>query len=240
MRKDMYKIIVERPRGGAGFTMNRSRHSDPDDLPHQVGMRKFRDLNGTRSKYLNENLAPLRRYLFKQVGRPWDRVYSEIRENLEADNVVQRHVLDHLDDYVVRNVAIGKKGEWLNGNPECWSPDLPWHQPLYVDPRDGLLKKSAKLWKKLGVKPPRTRWAYGQERVDHERKKISEHTELLRLSGIWYEIHYGRIENARADEFAYDKVSHKRVPAASRHVVRKRQLSRSELVCEGLENIELV
>src|SRR5438309_9686382 len=30
-------------------------------------------------KWLNENLAPLRRYLESNVGRPWSKVYAEIR-----------------------------------------------------------------------------------------------------------------------------------------------------------------
>ncbi len=239
MRKDMYKVIVERPRRGAGFSMNRSRHSDADDLPHQVGMRKFRDLNGTRSKWLNENLAPLKRFLMKQVGRPWDKVYSEIRENLEADNVVQRHVLDHLDDYVVRNVAVGRFGEWLNGNPEGWAPGRPWWQPLYVDPNDGILKKSAKLWKKLGIEPRPRRWKAKDGPHEVERKRISQEAEVRRIGGVWYEIHYGVLENVHPGHFVYDKVTHQRVPAQKRHAVRKRQLSTRELADQGLENVPL-
>ena len=49
-------------------------------------------------KLLNENLAPLRRYLERQVGRPWDKVYSEIAEGLRVASTVQRHVRDHLRD----------------------------------------------------------------------------------------------------------------------------------------------
>jgi hypothetical protein len=40
-------------------------------------------------KALNENLAPLRRYLLKQIGRPWNKVFSEICQNLRVDSVVQ-------------------------------------------------------------------------------------------------------------------------------------------------------
>jgi hypothetical protein len=52
------------------------------------------------AKELNENLSPLRRYLERQVGRPWNKVYSEIAEHLRPDNVVQQHVRDHLRNFV--------------------------------------------------------------------------------------------------------------------------------------------
>ncbi len=53
-----------------------------------------------KTKWLNENLAPLKRFLGKQVGRPWDKVYSEIAENLKPTSTVQQHVRDHIEDFV--------------------------------------------------------------------------------------------------------------------------------------------
>jgi hypothetical protein len=44
--------------------------------------------------------APLRRFLKRQVGRPWDKVYSEIAAHLRADNTVRQHVRDHLRNFV--------------------------------------------------------------------------------------------------------------------------------------------
>ena len=139
MRKDMFKVIVERPRGGARFRVNRSRLTSDEALPKRVGMKRFRSINRTDTKWLNENLAPLKRYLMKQVGRPWNKVYSEICENLDANNTVKQHVRDHLQDFIVTKVAIGRDGEWLNGNayPSWRAAHKTWHQPLYVDPNDG-------------------------------------------------------------------------------------------------------
>src|SRR5947209_3737612 len=98
MREDMAKVIVERPRIKPRNT-RKGRRVDPDDLPAYEGMRRAHAWRGER-KQLNENLAPLRRYLAKQVGRPWDKVYSEISTHLRVDNVVQQHVRDHLHDFV--------------------------------------------------------------------------------------------------------------------------------------------
>ncbi len=160
MRKDMFKVIVERPRQGARFRINRARLSDHEALPKRVGMKRFRTLNRTDTKWLNENLAPLKRYLMKQTGRPWNKVFSEICENLDANNTVKQHVRDHLQDYVVTKVAIGRNGEWMSGNGwPSWrgASHMRWHQPLYVDPDDGILKRSDKLWNKRGVEKKRTR-----------------------------------------------------------------------------------
>ena len=94
MRKDMAKVLVERPRlGGQGCRKGR-RARDPDLLPKFKGMRRFREEQGD-SKYLNENLAPLWRYLERQIGRPWDSVWSDICAHLRPTSTVQQHVRDH-------------------------------------------------------------------------------------------------------------------------------------------------
>lgn len=74
MREDMYKVIVERPRRGGSYSRDGRRFRASEDAPTKVGMRK-----GYGSlKYLNENLAPLRRYLERQAGRPWNLVFSDV------------------------------------------------------------------------------------------------------------------------------------------------------------------
>ena len=77
MRSDMAKVIVERPRIPA-FKSRKGRRQALEDLPVQEGMRRARALRGDL-KELNENLKPLRRYLERQVGRRWDKVYSRDR-----------------------------------------------------------------------------------------------------------------------------------------------------------------
>jgi hypothetical protein len=126
MREDMARVIVERPRLGGGRT-RKGRAIAFDDLPAQEGMRRRYGRFGDR-KMLNENLAPLRRYLDRQVGRPWDAVYSEIARHLRPDNAVQQHVRDHLADFVA-----------VTPHPRRYRF---WHEPFHVDPRDGLLKRT--------------------------------------------------------------------------------------------------
>ena len=94
MREDMARVIVERPRINPRNT-RKGRARSLDELPPHEGMRRAQALRGDR-KQLNEILAPLRRYLESQVGRPWSKVYAEIAAGLRVDSTVQQHVRDHL------------------------------------------------------------------------------------------------------------------------------------------------
>jgi hypothetical protein len=138
----MAKVIVERPRFlDTNPRKGRARHWD--DLPSRQGMRRAHVERGC-AKNFNENLKPLRRYLERQVGRPWDKVYSEIAARLRVSSTVQQHVRDHLRDFVA-----------LHPRRRCWRVVLPggrrevrsflWHEPLYVDPATGLLKRTRDL-----------------------------------------------------------------------------------------------
>jgi hypothetical protein len=142
MREDMSRVIVERPRLGGGRT-RKGRARAPDDLPKQEGMRRPHLRSGDW-KTLNENLAPLRRYLERQAGRPWDKVYSEIARHLRVDNTVQQHVRDHLSDFVAVKPRRRSGKAYLAGGGNARRDRL-WYQPLYVDPKDGLLKRTDRL-----------------------------------------------------------------------------------------------
>ncbi len=137
MRADMAKVIVERPRRVERAT-RRGRALGADDLPSHEGMRAphVRNWGG---KVLNENLAPLRRYLERQVGRKWDRVYAEISVHLRPTSAVQQHVRDHLHHFVAvkpRRIHFPMK---QRSGMDIWS------QPFYVDRRTGLLCRTDRL-----------------------------------------------------------------------------------------------
>jgi hypothetical protein len=123
----MAKVIVERPRRGhdfrARFLKGRSKALqigwEQDSLPVIEAMKA--NYNRKFSKSLNENLAPLRRFLFSRVGRPWHEVHTEIRKNLSVTNAVQMHVWQHVPDIVEANPL------WIGGRP--------YHSMWYADPR---------------------------------------------------------------------------------------------------------
>jgi hypothetical protein len=175
MRSDMARVIVERPRIPA-FNSRKGRQRPLEDLPSHEGMRRSRALCGDR-KDLNENLTPLRRYLERQVGRPWSKVYSEIAAHLRVDSTVQQHVRDHLRDFVA------VKPRRLNHG---WHPvgrENLWWQPLYVDPVNGLLCRTDRLPEEKARRRARRRSPAPVDRIS-----LGEDRELRLISSIWYEV----------------------------------------------------
>jgi hypothetical protein len=151
MRPDMAKVIVERPRPGSCARgpgkgeKRRAQRLGLEELPRREGIQGHCRAN---PKSLNEHLGPLRRYLDRQAGRPWDAVFSEICAHINRASAVQDHVRDHVDDYVVTNVVL------LDGVP-CYAGPARWRgrygEPivrrrwgprLYVCPRTRLLRRA--------------------------------------------------------------------------------------------------
>ncbi|MBX9789337.1 MAG: hypothetical protein K2Y37_10520 [Pirellulales bacterium] len=178
MRADMAKVIVERPRVGSrsrqaakGY-QKRLQRWGLEEAPRREGMYA----RGGRTKSLNEHLGPLRRYLRKQVGRPWNLVFSEICQNIRLDSAVQSHVRDHVWDYVelqvieIDGVPCYGAG-WLHGRPiATWG-----RQFLYVCPRTGLLRE---------IKPQ----ARMRQAVEVTHVRIDAERVWWRMGEIWFEV----------------------------------------------------
>ena len=137
----MAKVIVERPRIGSRLPHKgkgydrRTAHLDGDDQPKRERMK----LRGGYGKCLNEHLSPLRRYLEKQVGKPWSKIFADVCRYLDRNSAVQDHVRDHLNDYVATRIVV------INGQL-CHAASYGIGRPLrslyYVCPRTGILKKN--------------------------------------------------------------------------------------------------
>ena len=212
MREDMAKVIVERPRIVDSFA-HKGRLRPFDELPKQLGMRRSQRERGGY-KMLNENLNPLRRFLERQVGRPWNKVYSEIAARLRADNTVQQHVRDHLDDFVETRPRRGVR-PWYR-----WGDGL-WYQPLYVDPRDGILKRTDRL-----PEARKRREERRSRKAPVDRIELSLLHELRRIKGIWYDVSLDFLPEYLVTAHTPDR----------RYVTAKRQLSKKELRRLGLTN----
>jgi hypothetical protein len=145
MRSDMHKVIVERPRYGSRETARVKLRNDRASEQDRgfIGHRRHILTQGHDDKGSSDNLRPLARYLWKQRGRPWNKVYSEICAGSNIASTVQRHLREHLDDLVMLQLSRGRRGEWIyRGKSLAAEPIRTWYPPLYVDPRDGLLKDS--------------------------------------------------------------------------------------------------
>jgi len=250
MREDMFKVIVERPRWG-------SRHAPKsklryDKLPRRkraTGRRMVKEHSGY-TKCLNENLAPLKRYLHKQVGRPWDKVYSEICEHLDTNSTVKQHVRDHLSDFVLIKVTVDREGDFMAMRSGWSRPSRPehWWAELYVDPEDGLIKRTDKLCRKLGVKHYRTKLREDRKRraqgwrFDHDLRVLTETRFLVKLNGCWFQVDsdhppadsYGRRMQGRD---LVEALAEKRVTDDQKwKIIAKQQLNKKQLRAHKLSN----
>jgi hypothetical protein len=178
MREDMAKVLVQRPRL-IDSAARRGRIVPDKLMPKSIGLRRgVREAGGF--KQLNENLKPLRRYLERQVGRPWNKVFSEIAANLKSSSTVQQHVRDHIKDFVELHPM---------ADALIW-PGIGWRRRrgLYVDPRDGLLKRTdRRVWAKARVNRP----VAAPAPVD--AVSLTEDRELRRLQGLWFEVRLAQL-----------------------------------------------
>lgn len=236
MRDDMFKVIVERPRHGVRAAPRIKARLDPAPGRSKVGMKRAALEQVGWRKELNENLSPLRRYLWKQRNRPWSKVYSEICAKIDARHTVKQHVRDHLEDLIVTRVSRGRDGTLLGQGR--WDRPWPLHdcrQALYVDPCDGIIKETARLRRKLGL-PAERRWRREPAPQDEDVVVVNEMEELRRIGGIWYALRFMQDRGAPAKARIFDLLERKPVWPGERHAVAKLQLSKVELAEYGLSN----
>lgn len=150
MRSDMFKVIVERPRWGASHASSPKLKRTKDRTLKHIGHKRHAFENAPYTKSLNENLAPLVRFLRSRRGQPWDNVFSEICERLDTGSTVKMHVREHLEDFVLTRISIGRHGEWMFEGEVLGAHGM-WfrRREFFVDPDDGILKDYALLAKRL-------------------------------------------------------------------------------------------
>lgn len=246
MRKDMSKVIVERPRFNsrakndyAGEVKQWQKGIQNDDFfPKRISTSRKRRY---QPKELNENLAPLRKFLLSRVGQNWNKVYSEIREGIKVDSAVQLHILQHLSYYVAIDVKIWEDGAVTD------SKGAEIYDIVYVNPKTMCLCENKNYHRR-----------YIADKKEAKYVKIKDKN-FRQLNDIWYEVQLQSIqpENKRvglaADRHywfgvAYDVILKKRVSfddmwrehGAYRYSVSKRQLNSKEIKRYGLRTKESI
>lgn len=249
MREDMFKVIVERPRlvNSNDYSRDGRKFRNDENAPSRLGMKRGYT---QRPKWLNENLAPLKRYLEQQVGRPWDKVYSEIRAPIDARSTVKQHILQHIGDFVAIDthwvesndggkVVIRKWRWWQFGD----TPLKDVNVELFVHPRTGILLRNRHFVPLNRRLKERREMKKARESVD--RRDLDERRQLRRIDGIWYEVTLGQLPApcVQANDIVYDAcwdavrkewVSRQQ-GNADKYAVSKRQLGAKELKKYGLD-----
>lgn len=116
MRADFNKVVNDKTRRGSknpslktGQKLNvnlRPSDDEFEDQPKRAPESKRRQY-GYDSKFHRTNLAPLKGFLRKNVGRPWDKVYSEFRTAIDPRTKTGDHLISELRSLVEEHCTIG-------------------------------------------------------------------------------------------------------------------------------------
>lgn len=211
MRADLTKVLCEHERVRSWDKFHNYRHDkdfdiavndddydDEDDEPftgvgsgHRESMKK-RYVHGGWPKEFGEHLTPLYGIVRKNVGRKWDKVYSELNEAFDRRSATGDHIFQHLFDRLARpeETFIGEDGKvWLRGRYGSGASRIKdSYYEFYVDPRDGILKKNHlhKTYRQV----QRQRAAERQKEQLNIKRVVDKLTELHNINGVWFEIKY--------------------------------------------------
>ena len=100
---------------------------------------------GRRYREFDDKLNPIKRWLAKQVGRPWEKVYSQICKTFDPSSLAGRHILDHIKNYVQNKPTdnIYDFSKYV----EVWREPKRFPGTLYVD-KKGFLRQTPLTAKK--------------------------------------------------------------------------------------------
>lgn len=218
MRQDMYRVLTERPRGGHRRKTSRGNRPRVSEWAGEDSFAGDYRPERRETKYFSDLISPLRRWLRAQVGRPWDKVWSELVGGVDSRTLMGGHLLEHASWEVEQHCRIDtatRSPRDLRGNAVTG---------LYVDPRTGLLR-----WK-----PPLSRALQqrSQPQAAADTLPVGENRFLIKRDGIWFDV----------------AVTNQPRPAKGKHlfdfewehqyyrILRKRSLDTRSLRQAGLKN----
>ncbi|MFN0246427.1 MAG: hypothetical protein ACKV2T_05940 [Kofleriaceae bacterium] len=135
-RKNLSRTVIEGGRRYSNSYFRRASHGTArartrDWLDHIIDDVDGADATDPRplprvQKQFHDKLGPAQRWLDAQAGRPWNKVYSELRTKFDSRTLAGKHIVD---DHMIGMVR--RAGE----STHYWS-----NRTLVVD-RDGILRK---------------------------------------------------------------------------------------------------
>ena len=194
MRSDFQKLLCECYKEGRAWASSSSsvrQHLKRMDADEET--RTSTTINPSKlrkqEKGFGENLAPLKRFINKQIGRPWNKVYSEICQHNSKAGAVGLHIFQHLFAYIETNTEKYEHGRIYTkaGDTTHWN----WaryeisHGTLYVDPNDNIIKR----YKKNKKQP--------QPKTETKSINVDADTSIENIDGIWYRITWSATPRAQ-------------------------------------------
>lgn len=181
VRSDMKKVVVERPRRGSrqrnnkfGARLPYVPDHDYDEQPKKA--HGFESYTAGSRKWFTDVLGPLGGFLRKNVGRPWDKVYSELSAGLDKRKTTGMHIFQHVKQMVATACYCGADGKVYS---------IQWGSEsqvggMYVHPRTGLLCETR-------VKTKREQ-ARNEQQEAANFLRVSNELGYYKHENIWYRV----------------------------------------------------
>lgn len=226
MRRDMNKVLTERPRGGGNDGQKHERtyknklrvrekqyykNIEIDDRPTKESMRR-RHVRGGSSKELTDHIKPLRRYLLSQVGRKWDDVWSDICKVMKGNSLQANHVKDHVR-WCVGGIPHAGQTYFL---AEDWHN--PRRNPVWVD-EHGILRKGEGR-RRLRAKDLKKTYDYVRE---------SALVEYHKINGCWYRLTLAEYEVPAYRRYDGTWQMEMKYPVVKKEAISKRRAKKLDL-----------
>lgn len=196
MRSDMQKVIgdTRRPGGHCKFPKHRRTEvRDIEELPGRQSMRAaHRDWSRSKGDKAYRS-APIRRWLNAQVGRPWDKVQSELLSHMTRETCVEHGARSALEWYVETSVAICEDGVPMSRNAHYGQHAV--IEGLYVHPVTGLLSR----YQRPSVNWKKTRQETRARELAEKRRDVGHNRWLVKHADNWF-----IVELAAVPEVTYE------------------------------------
>ncbi len=212
MRSDLKKVICEDGRrGSGGYTKGWEKNFEDRDsdsefaklecLPSVESMTKR--LGGDKRGF-SENLGALRGLIAKNVGKSWDKLYSQIcRQVSPTGTRVEQHVHQHLPDFIHIQTRIGPTGKieviQFRGNWEAIDALRFSRRDYYVHPKTRCIVRLKKAGSyKVDMREGRAEAA--KRRQDIFRTTDDPLLQLHRMKGLWWAVTLERFDKDNIDQ----------------------------------------
>ena len=203
MRADIAKLTTERERRGSSHCHSKKYggrvriiHDEEHDYENEFG--GFRSSSRHRhqdSKDLSDVLTPLRGALRANLGRPWDKVYSEFCQFLDRRSVSGIHIFSHLCGnfgmVTHRGLYVGEDNKVYEHSAGRYTKDYEV-SGFYVHPVTGILRYAED---KRFKKDYRTEAEI--EKLRSGKVEIDDYDYEL-IDNLWFEVWY---EQKKVQEF---------------------------------------
>jgi hypothetical protein len=257
MRKDLDKIVTERERHlSKERNLSTGWHTDRYDdeldedrvsLP-KLGKMKMYNREIRLNKDFSDNLSPLKRWADAQVGRKWDKVFSEIKKNFPRnklnDHLIYTHLIGYfnIDEKLSNEIEIrtfkkakGKTYCKVYTKPKYGSGHEIFRGDIYVDPDTGIIKRynkgKTRHHYKKEVNKTSTGFILDEDGTIFISNEKGIITKIQKIEKIWYKVTFQTVEG---EMIKYFGGQYRAQPTFIMQA--KKQLNKKELKYYGVAN----